>query len=482
MIDFYGLIAEVHMATSFIRLLRNSSAGAWVVLALTVIVPLVAFLVVLVYVDRDLTNQTCTPGLLFRGLIGIPCSTLRIASFVVSAAGAFVVVVLLWWLFTELIGLRRIFEVPWFGVGDDVENVGVIESIVRAGLFVVVVWIALGLLALAFMGMLGGRFEMGGEKPGATPQSSSAELAPVIAAADKLTGEVKGIRDQLAGRQQPASIDPGIVPQLQRLGDGLRDIQAVLTSQDRKLDALRQIDGRLTRWERDGNDAAILDEAKRLSGTLGEVRTLLDAQGRRLAALDDFERWLRDLDVKQVPAIAGEIGEMTGVVTEVRRLERAQGDVLERIERLLEQRSPEAAPPNPPPRADETSCLGRSGALASAVPAPAAPRRYSRTLLVFFDKSGWQLTPRAGESLRELADELRRVDQPSVSIFGSADAQGDPALSAQYAEQRAQVVKQFLERNVPRLSVQSTSARSADEPRSEPYNRVARVEAHGTCR
>jgi outer membrane protein OmpA-like peptidoglycan-associated protein len=388
-----------------------------------------------------------------------------------------------WWLFTELIGLRRIFEVPWFGVGEDVENVGVVESIVRAGLFVVVVWIALGLSALAFIGMSGSKFVGGGTKTsGATPQSSSTELAPVIAAADKLTGEVKGIRDQLAGRPQPASTDPGTVPQLQRLGDGLRDIRAVLTDQDRKLDALRQIDGRLTRWEQDGNDAAILDEAKRLSGTLGEVRTLLDAQGRRLAALDDFERLLRDLDVKQIPAIAAEIGEMTGAVTEVRRLARAQGDVLERVEWLLKRWSPEAAPPNPPPQADETSCLGRSGAVARAVSAPAAPRRYGRTLLVFFDKSGSQLTPRAGESLRELADELRRVDQPSVTIFGSADAQGDPTLSAQYAEQRAQVVKQFLERNVPQLSVQLTSARSADEPPSEPYNRVARVEAHGTCR
>ena len=96
------------MGASFIRLLRNSPAGAWVVLALTVILPLFAFLFLL-DLNQDL-NQTCTPGLLFRGVIGIPCSILRIASFGVSAAGAFVVIVLLWWLFTELIGLRRIFE------------------------------------------------------------------------------------------------------------------------------------------------------------------------------------------------------------------------------------------------------------------------------------------------------------------------------------------------------------------------------------
>ena len=569
------------MGASFIRLLRNSSAGAWVVLALTVFLPLFAFLFAFLFVpdfNQDFT-QDCTPGLLFRGSIGIPCSILRIASFAVSAAGAFVVIVLLWWLLTELIGLRRIFEVPWFGVGDDVENVGVVESIVRAGLFVVFVWIALGLSGLAFIGMSGTKFDKtGGNNSPDAKSRSSLELAPLLAAADKLAGEVKGIRDQLAGRPQPAGTDPAIVPRLQRLGDDLRDIQAVLKNQDskldalrqidgpvtrpeqdrngaaildeakrlngalgevrtlldaqgrkldalsqidsrltrweqdrkdvaildeakrmngtlgeartlldaqgRKLDALQQIDGRLTRWEQDRKDAAILDEAKRLNGTLGETRNLLDAQGRKLAAMDDFERWLRDLDVKQAPAIAGGIGEMTGVVTEVRRLARAHGEALARVQGLLEQRSPEeppATPPNTPLPPDETSCLDR-GVLARAVSAPAAPRRYSRTLLVFFDKSGVRLTPRAVETLRELADDLRHVDQPSASIFGSADAQGDPTVSAQYAEQRAQAVKQFLERNVPQLTVRLTSARSADEPASEPYNRVARVEAQGTCR
>jgi outer membrane protein OmpA-like peptidoglycan-associated protein len=468
-------------AGRFTSWVRSSSVGAWVVLALTVIVPLIAFLVVL-RGDADLVNRTCTPGLLFRGLIGIPCSTLRIASFVVSAAGAFVVIVLVWWLLTELIGLRRIFEVPWFGVGDDVENVGVGESIVRAGLFVVVVWTAIGLSALAYMGMSGGTFEMREEKPpDATSPRSSAELAPMIAAADKLSGEVKGIRDQLASRPQPASTDLGIAPQLQRLGEGLRDIQGILTSQDRKLDALRQIDGRSTRGEQERNDAAIFDEAKRLSGTVGEVRTLLEVQGRRLAVLDDIDRLLRDLDIKQVPAITGEIGNMTGAVAEVQRRVRAQTDVIERLEPLLKQRPPDPPPVDPPPRPNETSCLDRVDDATRKISATAAPRRYGRTLLVFFDKSGSQLTPGAGESLRELADELKRVEQPAVFIYGSADAQGDPSRSAQYAEQRAQVVKQFLERNVPQLSVQTTSARSTDEPSSEPYNRIARVEARGIC-
>ena len=261
--------------------------------------------------------------------------------------------------------------------------------------------------------------------------------------------------------------DAAILDEAKRLNGTLGEARSLLDAQGRKLDALQHIDSRLTRWEQDRKDAAILDEAKRLNGRLGEARILLDAQGRKLAALDDFERWLRDLDVKQVPAIAGRIGAMNGVVTEVHRLARAQGDALGRIEHLLDQRPSEPNQPNPSQPADETSCLERSGAVARVVSAATAPRRYGRTLLVFFDKSGTRLTPRAVKSLRELADELRRVDQPSVSIFGSADAQGDPGVSAQYAEQRAQVVKQFLEANVPQLGVRLTSARSADEPRSE---------------
>src|SRR4051812_33399572 len=128
-------------ANWFIRWLRSSSVGAWLLLALTVIVPL--FAVYLLVLNGE-----------FKGALDRNhWSQLRIASLLVSAAGAFVVILLVWWLLNELLGLRRIFEVPWFGVGEDVENVGVIESIVRAGLFVVIVWLALALCALAYVGM-----------------------------------------------------------------------------------------------------------------------------------------------------------------------------------------------------------------------------------------------------------------------------------------------------------------------------------------
>lgn len=470
-------------ARGFIGSLRGSPVGAWLVLALTVFLPLLALYLLVLKAELETGstvshwNDTCTLSLPFKGIVNFSCAKLRIASFLVSAIGAFVVVLLVWWLLNELIGLRRIFEVPWFGVGEDVENVGVIESIVRAGVFVVVVWVALGLCVLAYVGMSGGTVD--GKKPTSEPSPRpSVELVPI----DKLTAEVKGIRDQLAGRTPSVGSDSGTAPQLQRIGDGLRDIQAVLTSQDRKLDMLRQIDGRLTRWGQEHHDVAILDEAKRLNGAVGEVRTLLDAQGRKLAALDDIERLLRDLDTKQAPGIAGEVSKTIGAVTELQRHAREQTDVLVRIERLMNQRPEGAPPPDPPTRPNETSCFEPAGAAAHKVSIAAAPRRYDRTLLVFFDKSGTQFTPGAGEGLRELAEELRRIDQPAVSIFGSADAQGDPGLSAQYAEQRAQVVKQFLERNVPQLRVQTTSARSSDEPPSEPYNRIARVEAHGICR
>jgi outer membrane protein OmpA-like peptidoglycan-associated protein len=372
------------------------------------------------------------------------------------------------------------------------------------------------------------------DKTDKTEKAAPVEIASIIAAADRLTGEVKGIRDRLTDQPQPVNIDPAIVPQLQRLGENLRDIQSILARQDGKLDMLRQIDGRMAQWEQQRNGTTVLDEAKRLNGTLSEVRTLLDGQGRRLAVLDDIERALRDLnvkqvpavvgevgkvngalgevrtvldgqgrklavlddiehvlrdlDVKQVPAVAGEVSKVGGAVVEVQRRVSAQTDVLERIEPFLKQPRVVNLPPTvvtppvvtPPPVA--TSCFDRGDGATRTVAAASGPRRYERTLSVFFDKAASEPTRGARDKLVELASELNRIDQPAVSIFGSADAQGDADWNRGLAQQRAQAIEQFLKPKVPQLSVQITSARSTDEPASEPYNRIARVEAHGICR
>ncbi|MBR0868733.1 hypothetical protein JQ633_00070 [Bradyrhizobium tropiciagri] len=512
------------------RWVPSPSARAWLVLALPVILPLL--LILLKGGTSEPADNRCELHLPFGTIIELSCRALRIVSFIESAAGAFLVVVLIWWLFSELIGLRRIFEVPWFGVGEDVENVGVIESIVRAGLFVGAVWLTIGLCALAYMGMTGGMVATK-PTPQPTPGPAVVEIAPIIAAADRLTGEVKGIRDKLTGQPQSVSIDPALVPQLQRLGESLREIQSILTRQDGKLDALRQIDGRMAQWEQQRSGPAILEEARRLNGalgevrtsldgvgrqlaalgnieglvrdldikqvpaiagevgnvsrTLGEVRTQLDGQGRKLAVLDDIERVLRDLDVKQVPAVAGEVSNVGGAVVEVQRRLIAQTNVLERIEPFLKQPRLVDVPqppstPRPTPTPTRTSCFDRSDGASRSTSAAAGPRQYERTVSVFFDKAASEPTRGAFDKLAELSDELNHIDQPAVLIFGSADAQGVADRNTGLARQRASAVEQFLKMRVPQLVVRIASAPSTDDPASEPYNRIARVEAHGICR
>ena len=474
------------MASGWVaRSWRRSSP--WLVIALMVILPLVAlyfFVLEPEYRGASHWGDQCTLRLPFKGIIAVSCAKLRVASFAVSAAGAFAVIMIAWWLLNEAIGLRRIFEVPWFGVGEDVENVGVIESIVRAGIFVVVVWIALSLCALAVAGMYSEKVGEGRNQGQPSTQtktdtssSSTVGLTPMVAAAERLAGEVKGIREQLAGGSPPSADDARVVSQLQRIGEVLHDIQATLKGQDEKLGTLRLIADRLKHLDEMRNDAALLTEARHISGTLGEIRTALDAQGRRLAALDDIARILRDLGTKAVPAVADKVGDLIGAVGEVRNSEREQTSVLERIEQRLRQLQPVVIS-DPPPERGPTSCLAPVRA-ASTV---ATPRRYRRMLRVFFDKAAPEVTPGGRASLLELADELNRVDEPAVLIFGSADLQGDPVLNTRYAEERAQSVRKFLEAKVPQLRVETTSKRSTEDPPSEPYNRIARVEAQGLCR
>jgi hypothetical protein len=134
-------------ASRFSRWPRGTPVEAWFSLALTVFVPLIVLWAVL---DVGPVRGTCTVTIPFFGSEELSCVKLRIAAWVLGIMGIFSIVVLLWWLLNELIGLRRIFEVPWFGIGEDVENVGTIESIVRAAVFILIVWFCLTICALAY--------------------------------------------------------------------------------------------------------------------------------------------------------------------------------------------------------------------------------------------------------------------------------------------------------------------------------------------
>jgi len=486
------------------------------VIALTLIVPFFFLLLAMKDdFDHSLLDETCTLRVPFKGLLLISCAKLRILSFALLVIGAFGIVVLVWWFLNELIGLRRIFEVPWFGVGDDVENVGVIECVVRAALFLLAVWISLGLCVVAFAGMTGGvdaKKEVGLADPktpkkssdgspsgrtvsvdltpliaaasaltvevrGIREKTSTTDLAPIMAVANTLTAEVKGIRDQLTNRPPPSGGDAAVLGELQKLDESLKAIRSLLKTQDEKLAALGPIERELAQWDPEKSQGALLEETKRLRVKLGDIRDALETQGKKLAALDTIEQSVHHIDTAALSAIKVQVDELVG---EVRKSEREQTVVLERIERLLQRREPISETP-------PTECLARrdvTNAAADAATRAPTPMRAKRMLTVFFDRADGEMTPGAKASLRDLAAELRAVDGAEVTVHGSADLQGDRELNKQFALQRAQVVKDLLERDVPQLQqrIRISSERSTDPPPSEPYNRIARVEASWPCR
>lgn len=97
--------------------------------------------------------------------------TQAIAAAVVYAA-ALIVVILLWWRIRELRTLRQIFEVPWRGLAEDVENVGILESVVRAVTTTSLMLVCGGIVFLAI-----GKPIVPG-KDGNTGQSSTGDAVP----------------------------------------------------------------------------------------------------------------------------------------------------------------------------------------------------------------------------------------------------------------------------------------------------------------
>ena len=78
----------------------------------------------------------------------------RIDHCVVAVIGAVGMTILLWWMLSELTGLRRTFESPWVGVGDDVENAGDRECVLRAAVFVFVLWLCIAMIFPYVMSLL----------------------------------------------------------------------------------------------------------------------------------------------------------------------------------------------------------------------------------------------------------------------------------------------------------------------------------------
>ena len=70
-------------------------------------------------------------------------------------------------------------------------------------------------------------------------------------------------------------------------------------------------------------------------------------------------------------------------------------------------------------------------------------RELRRAFKVFFDKADPGLSLGAKDTLSQFAEELKRVDEPKASIYGSADQQGTLKANEQLAYLRAEAVAAF---------------------------------------
>jgi len=479
------------------RLNRWARSTPWLLLALTILVPLIVLWAVL---DVGPVRGTCTVAIPFFGSEDLPCVKLRIAAWVLGIIGIFSIVVLLWWLLNELIGLRRIFEVPWFGIGEDVENVGTIESIVRAAVFILIVWFSLTICALAYFSIT--------SKPSASNEEARTSRHIAEAPSPGLKSNPDGAVKLDSGKPEVRTSDIAVPDQWQSLSNALTEANRLLKSQDQKLGALQELERRLAAWEPQENAVESLGQMRLLGGTLDEIQRLLEEQGRKVAPLDDIERLLSKLDTRSVPGIADQVRELSNSVSQLQQSQRDQIGVLERITKILDMR-----PPTPPPetepvverspqrgapdcseyRTSEASVTSHSHARSRAAAEGAAANmperrpqsdRLLRTLIVFFDKSGREISPGGRADLRRLTDELKLLSgaMVEVSVFGSADAQGTPAINDRYARERAEAVADFIKQQVPFLQPSVDSSGASEPPPSEPYSRIARVEVRVLCR
>jgi len=117
-------------------------------LFLSLVILVLPALIIIMSTVQDSAPGLCELKLPWLEIQTSGCLHLRIAYGVLGAAAAFGLIALMFW---ERIGLLSFFDVPWFGVGEDVENAGLLESVVRAAVFIVFLWLVIGMAWIAWI-------------------------------------------------------------------------------------------------------------------------------------------------------------------------------------------------------------------------------------------------------------------------------------------------------------------------------------------
>jgi outer membrane protein OmpA-like peptidoglycan-associated protein len=187
---------------------------------------------------------------------------------VVAAAvlGAVGIIILLWWVLSELTGLRRIFEAPWVGVGDDVENAGAMESVLRAAVFIFVLWLCIAMIFPFVMSL-------------PWLQTAAVSVAPHPG-------------PEPNPRPSVSSAYPVLIEQLTRTNSTLQSVKELLIQHGEHLSALSVIQKKLAGWDPgqrpmpDEGINTILKETAQIDRNVQTIVDQISEQSRRLMVLD----------------------------------------------------------------------------------------------------------------------------------------------------------------------------------------------------
>lgn len=266
--------------------------GAWGLLVLVIVgVPVTAFLLF-----RLKLETYCPPSEKWAG-----CDYTRLILLVLAALGTAALLILLWWGISKLAGLRGIFEIPWFGVGEDVESASMLESVLRAAIFVVAVWLIIAAVAAPFAMVHFSDIWIHATKketPAVPSPNTALPLTPGVSADASILAELKGVNSNLVAMQ---GLQEQWLAALNQAKPNLAGIEGLLTQQEQSLGAIKTAvvgQAPLVGAIKD----TLVKQEQRL-GVLGQIepgmagiKDALAKQTQRLGALDQIHDKLRAWD------------------------------------------------------------------------------------------------------------------------------------------------------------------------------------------
>ena len=128
------------------------------------------------------------------------------------------------------------FEIPWFGVGEDVESASMLESVLRAAIFVVAVWLIIAAVAAPFAMVHFSDIWIHATKketPDYPPPNTALPLTAGVSAETSILAELKGVNSNLVAMQGLLAKQEQWLAALNQAKPDLAGIEGLLTQQER---------------------------------------------------------------------------------------------------------------------------------------------------------------------------------------------------------------------------------------------------------